>query len=115
MNFTERLQVILDWIASRGKQLSREGLKAPDHLAGARVYFYEAIDPEEPDKGNPEPCDTYADEKLTIKQTHPIFLGARGQLVAPLNQVWLKPDSKYRVQVHDSDNVILFTEDHIST
>jgi hypothetical protein len=113
MNFTERLQAMLDWVASHGKRLSREGVegvRAPDYLAGARVYFYCATD-----RGYLEPLATYADERLTVEHTHPIILGARGQLTAPVNQVWLKPGSKYRVQIHDSDGAILFTEDDIAT
>jgi hypothetical protein len=107
VNFTEHLQEILDWIASHGKRLSRPGFQAPEHLAGARVYFFDA--------GTASPRSTYADEKLTIEQTHPIILGGRGTLVAPLGQCWLKPHSKYRLQVHDSDDAVLFTEDHLIT
>ena len=107
MNFTERLQAILDWIASHSARLSRSGVQAPNHLAGARVYFCQE------DSADPQAC--YVDEKLTVEQTHPIIMTARGQLAGHLNQVWLKPDSKYRVEVHDSDGEVLFTEDHIQT
>lgn len=107
VNWTEKLKEILSWIASHSQRLSRKGLELPNHLAGAQVYFCQ--------DDSDEPQTVYADEGLTIAHTHPIMLSARGQLDSHLNQCWLKADSKYRVQVRDSDNILLFTEDHIHT
>jgi hypothetical protein len=104
MNFTDRLQVILDWVGSHSKRLSRTGYEAKNHLAGGSIYFSEAAGcASQP---------SYADEGLTQPSQNPVPLDLQGKLNHP---VYLKPDSKYRIQVHDSDDAVLFTEDHIQT
>lgn len=102
MNFTDKLQEILTWIASHGSRLSREGFQAPKHLSNATVYVFEA--------DSQEPASTYADPEYTQQNPHPIVLDAAGK--NPL-QVHLKPAGSYRLQVHDSAGAILFTQDHI--
>lgn len=106
MKFTERLQAILDWIASHGARLSRGGFKAPNHLSLATVRFTrgESV-------GESIPVVVYADEHFKHQRSQPIILTPQGKLIG---DIWLERDSKYRLQIHESDETILFTEDHIT-
>lgn len=102
MNWTEKLKEILSWIASHSQRLSRKGLELPNHLAGARVYFFEA--------DSNTPASTYADEHCIHQNPHPIVLDTQGRV---LPAVFLKPDQLYRIEVKDNVGELIFTQDHI--
>lgn len=104
MNWTDKLQEILTWIASHGNRLSRAGFKAPNHLSNATVHFFEA--------DSTVPASTYADDQYTAVNPHPIVLDSDGK--TPL-QIFLKPAGSWRMQVHDNADEILFTQDHIAS
>jgi hypothetical protein len=102
VNFTEKLKEILVWIASHTQRLSRKGLDLPNHLAYARVYFFET--------DSQTPVSTYADAAMSVQNNHPIVLDSEGK-VRP--SVFLKSDQRYRVEVKDNIGELLFTQDDI--
>jgi hypothetical protein len=102
MNFTEKLKEILAWVASHAQRLSRQGMTVKNPLAYAPVYFYEP--------NSTIPANTYEDSECTNPNVSPIVLTQQGMLPT---SVFLKPDKRYRLQVHDETGELLFTQDDI--
>lgn len=96
MNWTDKLKEILSWVASHSQRLSRKGLDLPNHLVYARIYL--------------APSEAYSNEGLTVSHPMPIELDGQGKLQS---NIFLKPETLYRLEVRDSEDEILFTEDNI--
>ena len=74
--------------------------QAPDvngvNLAGGLVYFYEA--------GTTTPKDTYSDQALSVPNTNPVELNARGEA-----DIYL--DGIYKIVLKTSDGTTIWTKD----
>lgn len=103
MNFTEKLKEILSWIESHAKRLSRQGMVVRNPLENAQVYFLKADS-----VGTLEP--TFSDVGLKQALPNPIMLDGQGRLS---QQIFIKPDQIYRIEVKDEAGEMLFTQDHI--
>lgn len=69
-------------------------------LSGGKVYFYEA--------GTSTPKDTYSERTGTTANANPVVLDSRGEA-----NIFLQADGDYKVTVHDSDDVLIYTVDNV--
>lgn len=79
-------------------------MELPNHLANARIYFYEA--------DSSRLASTYSDIALTVANQNPLVLDAEGK-ARPA--VFIKPDQLFRLEVKDERGELLFTADHVSS
>jgi hypothetical protein len=108
VNWTDKLQEILAWVASHGSRLRRKGYEPPNHLSGAFVYLL--------DSKSGDAAQSFTDLEETTLNTNPIVLDANGALSG---LVVLPKGKIYRLEIKERDldnggpGAILFTQDNI--
>ena len=71
-------------------------------LSGGRVYTYSA--------GTSTPYPTYTDSTGSVANTNPVVLDARGEA-----SIWLEQGKAYKIELRDSANVLIYTQDGLTS